>query len=334
MFNPDQKAVLQEIISDPAAVAATVLSSSVEEIRAFIARGDGFVRKYGRQLIDKTFILALDETTEGEASLTSKIVLKQCRSGDSILIVDRNLKYIRAVNGAAGIMESQQRTQAAKSLELVYWGPNLGWCIVAGEIVSERRFGTGSREPPLPSPWRRPMSEFDRLISDHVEEEITNERRIRYWANKRRRVLLSKPDGTERLFHASLFWWLDHFVEDSLRVVAGTRGFGQDTTDITVITMSGDYVVEVKWLGENDARTKYTQPPRIDEGLQQVKTYLENDPRLVVGFLVVYDARPADQNLSRSIWEPSARHERCEKPWIIFLESDTPSQAARRAAKR
>ena len=177
------------------------------------------------------------------------------------------------------------------------------------------------------------MTEFEDVLGDHYHEMIRNERLARYWSNKQTRELLSEPDGTERIFHTALFWWLDHFLADKLRVYAEPRGLGQDATDIIVVTFSGDYVIEVKWLGRNDHGTTYGQS-RINEGLRQVKIYLENDPRLVAGYAIFYDARTAEQNLTNSEFDLAARHANCLPPKIVFLESDSPSRVARRGPSR
>lgn len=333
MFTPAQKAVLQKVTGDPAAFAASVLAMPLKEIQDFIAEGDRFVTQNARLLRSTSFGFALSADTVGTQAVTANIIKRECRSSRSVLVVDRHLRYVNALPGRALMTESFQRTAASNTLELLYWGPTAAYVIVGGELVSERRLGTSSLDPPVPSGWERPMSEFDQILADHVEHHIKDERGVRYWSDKRNRVLLSTPDGTERIFHLSLFWWLKHFVSDGLRVFAETRGLGQDATDITIVTMSGDFVVEVKWLGRNDANTGYQHPPRVDEGLQQVRIYLENDPNLVRGFLVVYDGRPAVEHRGQSVWNPVARHERCCEPKLVFLESETPSQVARRAAR-
>jgi hypothetical protein len=180
---------------------------------------------------------------------------------------------------------------------------------------------------PVASRFRRPIAEFDSLLNDNLATSFHNERRLRYWHNRKKRILLAKPDKTEVIFQRELKAWLEEHVIDQIRVIAETRGLGQDPTDITVITAAGDVVIEIKWLGVNASGTTYKEP-RITEGVRQVAIYLDNDGRLTKGYVVCYDARPHEVHLNESKWEASAMHPLCDDPRILFLESETASEKA------
>jgi hypothetical protein len=112
-------------------------------------------------------------------------------------------------------------------------------------------------------------------------------------------------------------------------VFGETLGLGQDKTDITIVSVEGSYVIEVKWMGKNKSNTEHNEE-RIDEGLVQIALYLENDKQLICGYLVIYDARSLDVHKTRCGYNESLRHGFCQTPRIIFLESETPSQAGER----
>jgi hypothetical protein len=162
-----------------------------------------------------------------------------------------------------------------------------------------------------------------------VEQDVSKEKSFKYWFHKPRRVLLAIPEKTEKIFQRALFCWLDRYVSNKVRVIAETRGFGQDPADVLVITVRGDHLVEIKWLGTNQNGHHYGQE-RINEGLRQVADYIERDDRIAQAHLVVYDARDGDSHRTQSGFDPACRHAQCSDPKVIFLESEAPSQRAKR----
>jgi hypothetical protein len=173
--------------------------------------------------------------------------------------------------------------------------------------------------------------ELPDCINDHFINCIANEKNLRYWSDRRRRILLVGPDKTEKLFHHSLYWWCVHFIKDALDVYGEAQSMGQDKTDITIVTELGSIVIEVKWLGRNQSNTTYLQV-RIEEGLRQVAEYLQRNSRLIKGYLVIYDARDEQTHQCGCSYPPTSRHSQCEEPIIFFLRSETPSELAGRAA--
>jgi hypothetical protein len=121
-------------------------------------------------------------------------------------------------------------------------------------------------------------------------------------------------------------------LSDSLKVYGETLGMGQIKTDITVVTSVGLLVIEVKWMGKNQSGTTYEEI-RIREGLEQVGQYLAKDDKIFGGYVVLYDARPDDVHNAQCSYPDSCIPDRCERPVIYFLPSETPSQAATRLAK-
>lgn len=332
MLNPTQQAVLQDLLSDPATIAANLTGASVDALASILATAEALITTAQALVNDIPFALQLDLHRDGTTELTPQVIVTETRNGRTHLLVDRQLRLIESSVDSAKLIDAQRRTADTQAVEIICHG-SYSYCLVGGRIVRERSLVSTSSQAPVVNSWRRPMTEFDEVLGDHFREMIRNERLVRYWSNKPTRELLSDPDGTERIFHTALFWWLDHFIADKIRVYAEPRGFGQDATDIIAVTFSGDYVIEVKWLGRNDKGTSYEQP-RIDEGLRQVKIYLESDPRFVAGYVVFYDGRAADKHMNDSAFDPASRHDNCPPPKFVFLESEPPSQVARRAPTR
>lgn len=332
MLNPIQEAVLRELLSDPAVIAAKVTGESLDTLATAVAAAESLSEASQLLLGDMSFTLQLDFERKGTATLTAPTILSECRKGRTHFVVDKELRLITRSSDSARLIDVQTRSVGTQIVELVCHGSYVYW-LIGGRIVRERSLTSATSLPPLVTSWRRPMVEFDDVLQDQVREMVRGERGVRYWFDKTERILLAGPDGTERIFHGALFWWLDHFVADKIRVYAEPHGFGQDTTDIVAVTFSGDYVIEVKWLGTNETGTKYSRP-RIDEGLRQVKIYLDNDPRFVAGYAVFYDGRSADKHHNDSDFDPTARHANCAPPKLLFLESEAPSKAARQARSR
>ena len=216
-------------------------------------------------------------------------------------------------------------------------GPKLTMICAAGQLcvfaAGKPIAEIGATPPPAHgrSDWQRSSGELRSAFDTHHLHCIENESNLRYWKNKENRILLAGSDGTEKLFHHSLFWWCDHFITDALAVYGETQGMGQDKTDITIVTEVGSIVIEVKWLGKNEKGTSYAQV-RINEGMIQVADYLNRNQRLIQGYVVIYDARSEQDYKDKSSYPGTSRHQRCEEPVLYFLRSEAPSARAGRLA--
>lgn len=327
---PDQLRVIQRLISSPAVQAAAALDMPLERAELFVSRVAEYVRENGARLGDRVHMLILGSLSrEGEPLCTSS-ALEHLNSGRRLLYVDEELRLIRAIDSEARISDCTKGTEEAQTLGVLIQGTYTyyflkGRCIDEGDVLNPR---AGA---PIPSKWHRPMAEFDQLLQDHKCNCVDREQHFKYWHDRRARILRSGPDGTETLFHQSLFWWLKNFVADKLKVYAEPAAFGQDKTDIIVVTVRGSQIVEVKWLGRNEKSTGYGQE-RIDEGLGQVALYLDGDDDLVCGYLVIYDGRKWEQHQNESGHNSALQHPRCQAPRIVFLQSETPSEAAPKIA--
>lgn len=200
--------------------------------------------------------------------------------------------------------------------------------IVDGRVIVSRNLANPTAGVGIRGRWSRPASDFAALLADHYEECLRGQQNLRYWHDQDKRILLVGPDGTEALFHQNLFWWLNKYTSDALDVYAEPGFHGLHKTDIVIVTEEGNRVIEVKWMGTN-GKTSYGKKV-INEGLVQIKKYLEDDNRIVVGHLVIYDARGSEEHESDSDFDRKYLHALCEDPKIQFLESETPSKMAKR----
>ncbi len=327
---PDQLKVLQGIINTAAQTGA-VLQRPIEHIEKYLSNISKFIHDYHKRLPSHPIAFLFDDSTHAGPILNLKIILSNYTQGNCIFYVDEDLHVVKVVHGEARIKDCVDIAMKEERLCIRVAGTYFH-AILSGKIIEEGDFLHPHAGPPIISKFHHPIAEFDLLLQDHMTYSVDNEKHIRYWKDKEKRILLSGPDGTEKIFHLDLFWWLDNYVSDKLKIVGETSGMGQDKTDILVITGNGTYIIEIKWLGENEQGTKYDQKD-INKALAQVKIYLENDNASVCGYPVIYDGRPLTVHETQSNYDDSLRHNLCEAPKILFLKSETPSKAAKKIAK-
>src|SRR4051794_33167555 len=326
---PHEREAMARATRSPATLAAVGTGIDRDLCEQFIRSCEALVRANEARLRNRQVAFVLDATAASGSRRLSMSLINQClTSGHPRIVVAADLSFVRCDEAVLRLFESQERTRHEKSVELVFSGTYAVY-VVAGVVVFDADVVRPERELPVASPFRRPLAEFDAILADHSEDVLRSERGLTYWYDKKNRVLLANPDKTEKIFHRSLFRWLDNNVADALRDFGETRGLGQDATDITVVTPSGSCAIEVKWLGTNENGQDCGEIT-ITQGLKQVSLYLERDPDLIGGYLVCYDGRSADDNREHCFYDASVMHVDCEHPKVIFLESETPSQTARR----
>jgi hypothetical protein len=324
-MTPDEIRALAEVATDPAVVWSAVTGVDVRICAEFVRMVDAFVLESLPRIPVAAYSLVVDAATGSEA-VKLPLIRKALTTEKPVVRVDSSFHFVGMTNEGLRMKDVQRRTRVEQTLEVLCQGSYVTYC-VAGFVVREGDIARTTSHLPVASRFRRPMAEFDALLQDNLVASFQNERRVRYWFNRKKRILLASPDKTEVIFQRELKAWLEEHVLDQIRVYAESRGLGQDPTDITVMTASGDVVIEIKWLGENASGTKHGQP-RIGDGIRQVAIYLDNDQKLTKGYVVCYDARTRDTHESESEWEATELHELCEPPRILFLESETASEKA------
>jgi hypothetical protein len=308
----------------------SVIGIPEDRTREFLKTLAAFARANHTQLEHTPYILVLTGPVKDGKKVKVKDIQFSCGTGRSVFFVDETLRLEKTEVGEAKIsscsMLSEQRGLFAALVADTYI-----YKMLSGKTIGELDVEMASRNPLAGSKWHRSIAEFDGLLLDHYHIIIRDEQGLRYWHDKNARILLCGKNGTEEIFHRSLFWWLNNYVSDKLKVYAQPKGVGQDETDIIVVTVGGSYLIEIKWLGKNQKGTIYDQD-QINVGLAQVYIYLDNDPKCICGNLVVYDGRPEDEHNTKSAHNDTLRHARCATPNIVFLESEPPSKKALKIA--
>jgi hypothetical protein len=282
------------------------------------------VTEHSTSLLGKHFAFGLDLNVEGSTPVKLEHLLGATADMGGVVVLDLQSRWVSTARGPVTVSGALARTKQSRGLEILVHGTYL-YIVLSGELICEHDVMDDSKLPPAGIAFFRPSKQLRELIFDHAGQEVARETGVKYWADKKNRILLAAPENTEKIFQRSLLLWLRHYVLDKIRIYSETRGFGQDATDITVMTGHGDYVIEVKWMGKNEHGTTYDDS-RIAEGVEQIKIYLNNDGRLVSGAVVLYDGRPIE--CRKQYFDSGNLHPLCQPPHIVWLESDTPSQKA------
>jgi hypothetical protein len=322
---PDQIAALTQVINDPAVLCANRLGVDVHQVHKTLNCLMMFLSASHARFAQRRFSVSLDPASDGSSPLSPQHILNATASGKPLIWIDDSCRFVRSEQGEINVTAASKRTADGR-LEVVVLGTYV-YFVAGGSVEAEHDFVQPSKGPPLGQETLRSIHDFQGLFGDHIEFDVRREKSFKYCADRPTRRLLSTPEKTEKIFQRALLNWLDQHVVDKIRVVSETRGFGQDPADVLVITDRGDHIVEVKWLGRNDAGTSWNRD-RIDEGLVQVSEYITNDRMLVCGHLVVYDARSRDEHERNSTWDPEFKHAMCSDPRIVFLDDETASQKA------
>jgi hypothetical protein len=204
----------------------------------------------------------------------------------------------------------------------IYFFINGGCIYYIQDIVSDNRIGIITKRC-LPS------REYRKLIENHYREKVDGEKGFKYWKNKRARLLIHPP---EIIFHKPLWSYLNDYVLDG-KVDSGVDlGGTSDRTDIRIISFGeGEigkcYLIEIKCLGRCETTHTEKGDTWANQGILQLRDYLneEEDPK--IGLIVVYDGRKNNQEIN---WMPRANwHENTDpNPMRFYLISESASVRA------
>ena len=326
VLRSEQLEALKRLLSRTPIQAAAATGMPLACAEQFISKGAEFVAIHHATMATHRYVFVLCPQVPSGKPVTAPEVLRHANAGNRMLCVNEDFGLVAHLPHSARLADVSGYTKEKKAFAIIAEGTYVHQ-LLCGNCVDEGDVLHAESDPPAHSPWHRPIEQFDLLVEDHRANCLDQEKQVRYWQDRRKRLLLHGADGTELIFHQSLFWWLKTYARDALRVFAEPKGLGQDKTDIMVVTVSGSHVVEVKWLGKNERGQAYRQA-RIDEGLVQVGLYLNRDTALVAGHLVIYDARSAEDHTKKSTYTPAKIHAKCARPLIVFLVSETPSETA------
>lgn len=171
-------------------------------------------------------------------------------------------------------------------------------------------------------------SDYKILIEKHYKTVLDGEIGVQYWSSKKEWLLLPKPEG---LLQKSLAFYLDQYIADGYVIEECLNKNSTDRTDITICLLNnkGKYIIEVKWIGKSkgSAYDGATAHKRANEGIQQLKIYIDRDKDATRGVLLVYDARKIKESIK---WGDDATWDKRidKKPVIVKLN---PLPASTRA---
>lgn len=327
-LSPEQFASLKRVLSEPAAKVAALVPAAADKIEIVLGKLEALVRRHVGSFGGQRVLFKYSPGGSGGTLLSARVIAELVKAQTPIATVGDDGCLLAAAAGSVTLQAAAKESENGPTVCLLC---SAGQVVVfaAGKVVAE----IGTAPPPILGQidLRRSYTELQESFDDHFHHCIESEKALRYWADRRRRILLAGPDGTEKLFHHNLFWWCNNFIKDALDVYGETQAMGQDKTDITIVTEVGNIVIEVKWLGRNENDTRYAKV-RIQEGMLQVADYLNRNSRLMQGYLVVYDARSVEVHQSDSGYPATCRHDKSKEPVIYFLRSETPSELASRLA--
>ena len=323
---------MQQLIGDTPVQVEHVLQVPEAQTKEFLRKAATFIKSNHLQLRHTPYMLVLDTSGTTAPVLTIQQVIHNCGLGNCLFFVNEDLRLHRAEHGKADISSCSKLTREKNAFAILA-ADTYVYKWLRGIAIDEGDITGTHKDPLVGSKWHRPITDFDGLLADHRDNVITNEQGVQYWSDKQKRVLLKGQQGTEEIFHRALYWWLNHFVSNRLKVYGQPKGLGQYAMDIVVVTVAGSCLIEIKWMGKNESGT-YCGQDHINEGLAQVKLYLDAEEDCICGHLVIYDGRSMDDHKSKSTYNDQLRHAKCTTPKILFLESDTPSKQAVKIAKQ
>lgn len=327
-LSPEQFASLKRILSEPAAKVAALVPVAADAVETVLGKLEALVRRHAASFGSQRLLFKYAPGATGGRTLTDRSIVELIKAKTPIVTLGEDATVLAAAAGAATLPLAATESENGPTVCLLCSAGQIG-VFAAGKVVAE----IGTTPPALSgrADWQRSWTELRESFDDHFRHCLENEKALRFWSDRKKRILLAGPDGTEKLFHHNLFWWCNNFIKDALDVYGETQAMGQDKTDITIVTEVGNIVIEVKWLGRNESNTRYAQV-RIQEGMIQVADYLNRNSRLMRGYLVIYDARSVEVHEGESAYPATCRHDKCHEPVIYFLRSETPSELASRLA--
>lgn len=181
-------------------------------------------------------------------------------------------------------------------------------------------------------PRSLPAREYRQLIQRQYDEEVYGEKGVKYWGNKKSRIL---KDGPEIIFHGPLWSYLVQYTPDGIPDREATISGTANRMDVRIVDLTNRtlYIIEIKCLG----KTKSDSVERSDEwanaGLQQLNEYLHDEERSTVGTLLLYDGRQENKDIN---WctEILCHPNYDKSPMRFYLESESASAKAKRVVKQ
>lgn len=258
------------------------------------------LKKMAKDLGSASFILEITQLDDSSGSpLTAAAILSANSSKLSCITLGAGLSVLRikpvpaTINSEFGPAEV---SSMAESTVLLWHAPNDTIMVFAdGRVVDYFDMQSPNAAPAMAARFRRRADDYELSIIDHYlncvrygETDHWHDR-----GTRRLRKRLGSATNTEAIFHRDLHLWLKINLE--AQVFSKAKDTSSDELDLLIIAPSGrTYVAELKWMGTSSAVGEndfsYTIKT-VKDGLNQLREYLNKQPRIVRGSLVTYDGR-------------------------------------------
>ncbi|MFW6172237.1 MAG: hypothetical protein ACOC5T_00630 [Elusimicrobiota bacterium] len=288
----------------------------------------------------KICVVLIDKAHTGDWNLFKEIILvNKLKKGDlkknNVIFTNCNGEIVkidgRKVNN---IVDSSSFSKKMGKIPTIFIENRKVYFLVDGrviyfipDIISDKRIG-------IVTDKGLPAREYRKLIENHYKDKIEGERGFKYWKNKNERLLISPP---EIIFHKPLWSYLNDNVLDG-RVDSGVDlGGTSDRSDIRIISfneseLGKSYIIEIKCLGRCKKEHSEKGDKWANQGILQLKSYLNEEKNPKVGLLIVYDGRKNNQEIN---WIPKENwHMKTDpNPIRFYLISEPASVRAKKGLK-
>jgi hypothetical protein len=277
-----------KLIGKMAAWDLATAQQQVGELRRFFAT-------HRDDLGDGSFLLELTQDDDSAfPALNARTIIDANLNEPALVRVGMRLGVIEVVSlGLTDDSEPDEMIASERSTDSVivfYEQRNLVRFYANGQTVGLLDPQSSTGKTGKLSRFGRRAEQYADAILDHYRERV-RDFQSDHWSDRPKRKLrakLGRAVRTEDIFLNSLLEWLTEHLAASVKGNVGQ--VTRDKTDIEITAPGKLYIIEIKWLGENDNGTSYSIV-RVTDGLRQVRDYLAKQGMAKHATLLVYDGR-------------------------------------------
>lgn len=323
----DYESIVLDVLSNPLSKIVSILpQTNINEMRKGILNLIEFFKSNGSKLGDNRFLIKLQDhpALSGQGTqLSIAGITNALTNGDNVITVTSNGYIIYPHDSIALDNESLSDFSVGNVVIAVDCGQYLefyadGRCVKEIDILNPRS------SPRQLTKLSRQAKDFPLIILDHYQKHVKYAQSTEHWDDRDKRILRCAPQKTEFIFHKDLWNWLEDHKTDFI-VYGEAKKLSPDRTDIELVTIKGAkrYILEVKWLGKNANNTEYNED-RIEQGIKQIKQYLQRERQTLIAALVIYNGRAVGKYQSLAASAASFNEDWCEL--IRWGNEDVPER--------
>ncbi|WP_017690445.1 hypothetical protein [Paenibacillus sp. PAMC 26794] len=319
------KVLLSELIGDASTLIAGAFKTDILRVKNFLNKLMELVKRINEENGNIVFGFELHEKLDSDMELVAEDIMHCRQSGRECIKIDLQNNFLPISDILVADLDKISNFSADNERIFIRVEGTVIQTIINGVIRKKVDvLAPGAREPRL-TKYGRSGSSYALLIKDHHKIQLPKEMEF-FWNDRRKRVLIAERQ-TEKILQNSLFRWIEQNLIDG-RVRTEVHSISQERTDIEIQTFQGEvFVIEIKWLGVNAAKTKFDEQ-RIKEGMDQIFVYLGRDPLATRGVLVCYDGRHEREHSTNSVIDEKSKHMKGDY-YVLFLPSETASEIRR-----